>query len=561
MRRTLTIVFLAAAALSAAVAFFVVFTAPPAALVLDGPIPDTVAFGAYHVHSSRSDGTGTVEEIARAAAGAGLRFVVFTDHGDGTAPPRPPAYIDGVLCLDAVEINTQNGHLVALNLPGAAPYPLAGGARDVIADLRRLGATAIAAHPDSPASSLRWRGAARYDGLEWINADAEWRDNSARELLAATARSLVHAPESIATLFERPDFTLQRWDAALRTRRVIGLAALDAHARLGADDEELHAMAIAWPSYATLFRTLAQAVVLDAPLSGRAGDDARAVLDALTGGRAFSVITALAAPAVLDFALEQGSARAGMGQDLAPWDPAAPTRLVAAVPQAPGARLAVTLGGRIVAEGRGGLDLVRPFPPGAYRVEAFLPGSTLPWIVSNPIYLGMPDDEPDDDDTVDAAPGAGDLVLAPDGEWTLERDDRSTAAMTPEPPVIRFDYALAGGRPAGQYAALVAHPPAGAGLDRVAFTARASRPMRLSVQVRLPGADAERWRRSIYLDETARDVVVRLADMERASGLASSLRPIVARVQSLLFVVDTLNTAPGTAGTIWLRDVRLGVPQ
>jgi hypothetical protein len=32
-------------------------------------------------------------------------------------------------------------------------------------------------------------------------------------------------------------------------------------------------------------------------------------------------------------------------------------------------------------------------------------------------------------------------------------------------------------------------------------------------------------------------------------------------VQSLLFVVDTLNTAPGTAGTIWLRDVRLGVPQ
>ena len=40
--------------------------------------------GAYHVHSTVSDGTGSIDEIAAAAARAGLQFVILTDHGDGT---------------------------------------------------------------------------------------------------------------------------------------------------------------------------------------------------------------------------------------------------------------------------------------------------------------------------------------------------------------------------------------------------------------------------------------------------------------------------------------------
>ena len=70
--------------------------------------------GAYHVHSSRSDGTGSIDEIAAAAARSGLQFVVLTDHGDGTRPLEPPRYRAGVLCIDAAEINTASGHLVVL---------------------------------------------------------------------------------------------------------------------------------------------------------------------------------------------------------------------------------------------------------------------------------------------------------------------------------------------------------------------------------------------------------------------------------------------------------------
>jgi hypothetical protein len=62
-----------------------------------------VAKGAYHIHSARSDGTGTIDEIAAAAARAGLQFVILTDHGDGTRAPEPPSYRSSVLgrCRDS----------------------------------------------------------------------------------------------------------------------------------------------------------------------------------------------------------------------------------------------------------------------------------------------------------------------------------------------------------------------------------------------------------------------------------------------------------------------------
>ena len=54
-----------------------------------------------------TDGRSTPEVVAAAAARAGLKFIVITDHGDATRIPDAPVYRDGVLCLDAVEISTK----------------------------------------------------------------------------------------------------------------------------------------------------------------------------------------------------------------------------------------------------------------------------------------------------------------------------------------------------------------------------------------------------------------------------------------------------------------------
>src|SRR5688572_24010415 len=87
--------------------------------------------GAIHVHTNRSDGSGTVDDVAAAAARAGLQFVVFSDHGDARRPAMAPVYRHGVLCIDAVEISSSGGHILAIGLTNAAPYPLGGEPRDV----------------------------------------------------------------------------------------------------------------------------------------------------------------------------------------------------------------------------------------------------------------------------------------------------------------------------------------------------------------------------------------------------------------------------------------------
>src|SRR5438477_4237261 len=71
----------------------------------DGTVP-----GILHIHTSRSDGRSGPDRIAEEAARAGLAFIVFTDHGDGTRAPDPPTYRRGVLCLDGVEVSTTGGH-------------------------------------------------------------------------------------------------------------------------------------------------------------------------------------------------------------------------------------------------------------------------------------------------------------------------------------------------------------------------------------------------------------------------------------------------------------------
>src|SRR5260221_4984997 len=131
--------------------------------------------GVVHVQRARSEGAVTPDEVASAARRAGLDFVVLTDHGDGLRAPDAPRYSDGVLLIDGVEISTASGHYVALGI-GQAPYRLAGDARDVIEDVRRLGGVGGAAHPGFPQPRLPW--GARGVGprrREGGTADSEWR--------------------------------------------------------------------------------------------------------------------------------------------------------------------------------------------------------------------------------------------------------------------------------------------------------------------------------------------------------------------------------------------------
>ena len=139
---------------------WVLLTLPANPRVVDRSDPsigsESVAAGAFHVHTTRSDGGAPVDEVAEAAREAGLQFLIVTDHGDGTRTPEPPQYRSGVLTLDSVEISTSGGHYIAIGLP-QTPYPLGGEPDTVVEDVRRFGGFGVIAHPTSPKPDLRWR--------------------------------------------------------------------------------------------------------------------------------------------------------------------------------------------------------------------------------------------------------------------------------------------------------------------------------------------------------------------------------------------------------------------
>lgn len=516
--------------------------------------------GAIHVHTRRSDGTGTVDEVAAAARRAGLQFVIFTDHDDGTRGSDTPVYRDGVLCIDAVEISTNGGHVVALGLP-QSPYPLAGEVGDVLEDIRRMGGMSIAAHPDSPRAELRWsEWNAAFDGMEWLNGDSQWRDEGYGTLTRTLFTYPFRRAATLATLLDRPDDLLARWDRLTHGRPVVAIAGADAHARVGpGGDPYGRSLSLHVPSYEQVFREFSISLP-DVQLGGNASEDADAVLDAIRHGRLFSTIDAIAGPAAFTFTASSGSHQAVMGDRLT-LDGLAMLRVETNAPDASTIRLLA--GGMSVASGAPPrLEYEAPEMPAVYRVEIDVPGAPgappIPWLVSNAIYVGQPTAP---DTSSNAAPPSETVVVYSNGlanDWRVEKSVRSEGtigvARTVDGTQLLLRYGLGGTLSESPYvAAVVTSTEDLTRFSGVTFSARAMKPMRLTFQLRAPGDTDRRWGRSVYLDEMARTVTIPFAEMVPLGAAIGT--PSLGDVRDLLFVVDTVHAKQGSSGQIWLDEI------
>lgn len=530
--------------------------------------------GAYHVHTTRSDGSGTPSDVAAAAAQAGRDFVILTDHGDGTRDPLPPAYMSGVLVIDAVEVSTADGHYVALDMP-QAPYPLAGEARDVAEDVARLGGVGILAHPDSARPALAWHDArTRGDGLEILNADSAWRDESPTGL----ARGLLSYPwrpaSVLATTLSYPSSLLAVLDAPDAIAEVprLALAGVDAHARVGwspGDEPMTSTRTLArLPGYAASFGTfgLAMSWPDGSGPSGDASRDARSVLDALRTGALHIVVFALADAAPLRFTARTPTQTFTPGTRVMSEDG---ITLEVDVPPVDGARVRLLRDGRPWREASGTMtltaDVERDAPPATYRAEVWLPRRwqqpMLPWMVSQAITIAPPHQDRQAASALLPSSDSADLPAAGaplTGAWHAEHDDGSQVAITqPSADLVEVRTVLKDGADVSQFgAAVVDWPGSGTSVRVISFTGTARQPMRVSVQVREPkGADGWRWARSVYLDSTPRDIRVELSDMRPI--WPAQLPATQASLHALLFVVDTVNAAPGDTRQFSIERLRL----
>jgi len=521
--------------------------------------------GAFHVHTRRSDGTGTMDDVAHAAARAGLKFVIVTDHGDGTRSPEAPSYRQSVLMIDAAEISTDDGDVVALGI-GRTPYPLGGEGRGVVEDIARLGGMSIVAHPASKKHWVDW--ASPFDGIEWLNGDGEWRDDPQLTLLRSLLTYPLRPAETLGQLLDRPEDVFRRWDALAKRRRVVAIAASDAHARMtGRTAIEPYAgsTVLRAPGYERAFDTFS-IVIPQLRLSGDARDDARRVVEEIRRGHVFSSVDALATPAAMSFTASSGSQHASGGDVLA-IEGDVSIRVASNAP----ARSTISLlkdGERVASSTQATLEFTAPAAPAVYRAEIGLqhaPGDPpVPWLVTNPIYVGR-SDQPSGPVTREAASVFAPVYSnGPATGWTTEATPQSAGALDVARAEgggtqLRWRYALGGARSDDPFVALVASPaPALAGYDRITFSARAEKPMRLAFEFRvLKGSAEERWQRSFYVDDAPREVTVFFDEMTPRGDISTG-RPELPDVKALMWVIDPAHTALGTSGHLWIDNVRYG---
>ena len=138
--------------------------------------------GNIHIHSSYSDGSGSIDDIAAYAAAAGLSYIIVTDHETLAGMPEEGIH-RGVAVLVGAELNKESHHYLALGLerlvPGNENNP-----GEMVERVRRSGALGFMAHPFEKGSpyidngkAYRWTRfpESGFIGLEIWNYTSYWR--------------------------------------------------------------------------------------------------------------------------------------------------------------------------------------------------------------------------------------------------------------------------------------------------------------------------------------------------------------------------------------------------
>jgi hypothetical protein len=340
-----------------------------------------------HVHSTYSDGTGTVPEIDAAGRQNGLDAVLLTDHDSLEARRRGEERRYGstlVLVGEEVSPSGEN-HYLAFGLDREIDHSGLSSA-EICAAVADAGGFGFAAHPFSSGSE-RFRG--RAAGIPWRDLDADgltgvelWSfvTDTAEHLSGAVdALRFVTRPQHVVD--NPPARNLAGWDALCQARPVVAIGGLDAHqfGKRIAGRVPLRLM-----SYARSFRYLRTHALCERPPGGDLDEDRSQLYSALRAGRCYLAMDSLAPARGFDFQAENTAGqRLPMGTEVA----AGHWTLRARTPRAAGLRL--LMNGKEIARAKSTTLEHRVEDPGVYRVEARLVTGGRPrtWIVSNPIYL------------------------------------------------------------------------------------------------------------------------------------------------------------------------------
>jgi len=338
-----------------------------------------------HVHSIYSDGTGTVPEIADAAARAGADVVLLTDHDTLSARDNGEEGWHGpVLLLVGTEISPPNrDHFLAFGINRLVSRRLSG--PEIAAAVREAGGFGFAAHPFSHGSERFSRVEPmpfaevtddRVDGLElwsFLNDTAERLAS-----LPAVAR-FIAAPRRVVD--HPPAGNVAAWDAVCARRRMVAIAGTDAH-QVGL--RMRGRVPLRLMSYRRSFSMLRTHALCEEPLSRDLDHDRTQVYSALREGRCYMAFDGAAPAHGFSFWAEGEAGTLRMGEEA---ELGEGYELHARSPRH--ATLRLLRNGDELARNAGRAIDFEASEPGAYRVDARLDlkGREVTWVLTNPVYL------------------------------------------------------------------------------------------------------------------------------------------------------------------------------
>ncbi len=333
------------------------------------PLPPGEMRGAYHLHTDKSDGRGSLAQVIGAARRAGLQFLVVTDHN--VMSPEDAGWHDGVLVIEASEISAPYGHIVGLGISRALAKEER--RRDALGFIRELGGRAVIAHPFHPKRPFtRW---SRTDwvGFEVVSNDSFWGWTVQDRALGRAAFALLALPfdpaQASLAFYAFPARELARYDELNRTPPGASPPAVGPrHPLLCASD------AHGWPSYRAAFEAFSMHVAVTP--RGDGAEDGRAVVSRLLDGSAVCVFDGVAPASGVKIELAPGGDHIRLRVSTPDLGPAGFRLLVDGTPFGTFERSSD--GGSFACGG--------PCPRGAlYRAEGTWKGR--PWIFTNPARI------------------------------------------------------------------------------------------------------------------------------------------------------------------------------
>lgn len=345
--------------------------------------------GVIHVHSFLGGhSTGTFDELIDGARKNGLDFVVMTEHVSDdfdTAAKTLNERHGRTVWIGGNEASASDGDrfLVVPGFDGVAALQKVG-TNEFIKNAEEHESLALVAYPEKFHS---WN--ADISGIEIFSLNTNAKKMNPVMFIMDAIWSYSAYPElTLARYFKRPDENLARYDGIAANRRLLLFGGNDAHSNIGlflGDDANNKIVNLKYDRYATIFSLMRTHILVreSGPLTRKEA------LGALAGGNSYIGFDVLGDPTGFSFYAVDDSGIAIMGEAT---PPGSSPRLHVTSPLP--ARFVIFRDGKKVFESKEGFAAeTEASGPGAYRVEAYLdslgaPFNKMPWVISNPIYVG-----------------------------------------------------------------------------------------------------------------------------------------------------------------------------